>query len=284
MENVITNVEADRRDKAGNICHEHGEDDEDIVIGQDKTGFILDFEGITSGMRMGRASITFGRDENVQNGAPYSVVANVRTSGALNRIFNDQITIQSFGTIYNDDMNVNNFSNISIRTGRNARVRERTHVLSDGEWTYIRHDRPRVIDTEIYNDATDPLTLIIYAGKILSETGNCNFIKNVFMDETGFIVESRDMGRRTNSRIRFDGAVMQKHRCDITVRNRAGRVQREFPFNHEFARRGREVPESNISIYYSKLGGELFVPVHMTVRNAPVIGSAEVRLSRIRRF
>ena len=278
---AIINVTESRRDKAGNIYDEYSGGGD---IAYNKTGFILDFEGITTGMRVGRASITFCTDNTVPHGAPYSVSVDVRTSGALNRIFNDQITIRSSGIIYNDDMIVNEFSNISVRTGRNARTRQRTHTLEDDEWTFFRHNRVRVVDAELYSDATDPLTLIFYAGKMISQYGNCNFIRNAFMDETGFIVESRDRGPRSNPRLRFDGQVMQKHRCDIVLRNRAGREQREFPFNHEFARRGREVPESSISIYYAMVADDMFVPVHMTVRNAPVVGSAEVRLTRIRWF
>jgi len=277
----ITEVQTDieEEDAVEAITTEDDDDDSDQLDITGRTGFTLEFEGTKLRTRIGRANITTAYGA----GNDYEIRASVRTAGILNKLFSDRIRLTSSGISQDGKMIADIFSNATVKSGKNAEVREKIHHLDGNVWTYTRRGNVREVDMKIYDMAMDPLVILIQVGHLITTTGNCDFKYNAFMDETGFIIESRDRGTRKESGIKSGGKIITEHRCDITVRNRAGKVQKDFPFDHEFARKNKNVREAKIHVYYSKMGGDVFVPVFVRAVDTPV-GNIDIKLTRIRRF
>ena len=188
----------------------------------------------------------------------------------------------SKGVFANGRMNTVEFSDTVIRSGKKSN-RDRVYIKnSNNTWQHTVRGKPREFDAKIFENATDPMSLIFYVARVLDSGAGCNMSENSFMDRTGFLAEIIDRGQKSESGIKINKQKITEIRCDVAMRNRAGKVIKDYPFEHEFKKpkSGEKINANLVSIYYSKLGGDTFVPVFVRIRETP-IGTIDIKLVKI---
>ncbi|MCL1892523.1 MAG: DUF3108 domain-containing protein [Alphaproteobacteria bacterium] len=238
-----------------------------------KGGFRLDFTGTKGGIGIGKMNINFSED-----GKGYEIKANGRAAGLLKQFVSDRLQLYSVGEQKSGKMTVRYFSNTTIKDDKKATRKEKIHSFA-GAWTYEKLGKPKEVDNKIFDQAIDPLTLLFHIGRALDETGKCNLSHNGFIDETGFSVTVTDKGKTSESGIKSGKKKISEIRCDAVFANRAGKAMKDYPFEHEFAKKKAKKRPSVISIYYSKFGGDNFIPVYIKVRETP-IGDVNIKLTK----
>ncbi|MDR0319311.1 MAG: DUF3108 domain-containing protein [Rickettsiales bacterium] len=238
-------------------------------------GFALEFEGIKARARIGRVRINFMRD-----GDRYETSMSVRAAGIFKSVLDEKLSLKSAGRISDGRMEADYFLNSSVKD--NGKGEEKVHDFTDGP-AYSYNGTKEEVDGKIYEQAVDPLVILILVGNAIGDAGNCNFSSNSLLDKLGFTVESSDKGDRKDSGIKSKGKPIVERRCDITVRNRAGKKQKAFPFDHEFAKKGKKARAAKIRVYYSDIDGGGIVPVYIKIIETP-IGDFDIRLVKISRF
>jgi len=257
-----------------------GIDTEDIdldlgVASVGKGGYRLEFIGTKMGSTVGRANIGFSN-----NGKEYEVKASARLAGILRQLNGDKMHLRATGKLTGEKMSVNYFYNASVADDKKATKKEKIHSL-DGAWKYSKYGKERKVDAKVFDSAIDPLTLLFHIGRTIDKTGKCNLSHNGFMDDTGFTVTVTDKGPAAESGIKVAKKKIKEIRCDLAFKNRAGKVIKDYPFEHEFAKKSAKKRVNVISVYYSKLNGENFVPVFIKVRETPV-GEVKIKLTGVK--
>ena len=251
-------------------------DDDDIgpiaISGAD--GLHLEFVGTKLGTTVGRASISF-----VDRSGEYEIKANARATGMLNQIFHDRMQFRATGKQNGVKMTVQHFNSTTVKDDNKKTKKEKIHIF-DRDWKYTKYGKDREVDAKIFDHAADPLTLLFHIGRTIDTTGKCNLEHNGFMDETGFSVIVMDKGQTKDSGITRAKKKITETRCDLVLKNRAGKVVKDYPFEHEFAKKKAKKRASVISVYYSKLNGENYIPVFIIARETP-IGEIKVKLNKI---
>ena len=245
-------------------CRKSGDKITRPTVAPRMSGVQLEFTAARLGISLGRLDVAYLTDAAGHN---YNVIINARAAGILRQFFSDNFHFDAHGSIRGNDM----FGHTIHTTNSNSRrTRVRNYYYRAGAWIATNNGEPREIEPEVFEDAIDAITALMMLGHRISTTGNCNLSQNVFLDRSGFHVEVTDHGVESGA----------GHRCDIVFSNRAGRVQRDWPFAHEFARRENRTHPPRSSVYFRRVvdGGD-YVPVEFRFRDTP-IGSLDIRMSR----
>lgn len=235
-------------------------------------GYRLEFRGTKLGTTVGRATINFSDD-----GQGYEIRVSARPAGVLRQIFSERIQLRATGKYRDGKMNVEQFQNVTVKDDKKQTKKEKLHAPG-GPVKYTRYGKEKEIDEKIFDAAADPLTLLFHIGRTIDSTGKCNLVHNGFIDETGFSATITDKGKASETGIKVKNKKISEIRCDVVLKNRAGKVMKDYPFGHEFAKKGAKVRANMISVYYSKMGGDRFVPVLIKVRDTG-IGEINVKLT-----
>ena len=246
-----------------------------VIVAPGSSGFDLEFRGTKLGIGIGRVSVVFA-----DTGKEYEITANIRPTGIVRQIVSDRMQVWAAGKLDNGKMAVSQFYNASIKNDKKKTRKEKIHVL-DGVATYTKYGKERKIDADIFDGAADLLTLIFHIGRTLDETGNCNLSHNGFLDENGFVLTVTDKGKASESGIKRGKKKISEIRCDLVFKNRVGKVMKDYLFEHEFSKKGKKVRSNMISIYYSKMTGNRFVPVLIKLRDTGV-GEINVTLTKVK--
>ena len=260
--------------ESGDGEHDAIDTDPEIAIAPGQTGVRLEFHGTKMGATVGRTTISFS-----DNGREYEIKASARPAGVLRQLFSERFQLRTTGKLNGEKMIVGYFHNTTIKDDKKATKKEKIHS-SEGGWKYTKYGKERKVDAKVFDGAIDPLALLFHIGRTIDRTGKCNMTQNVFMDETGFIVTVTDKGRASESGIKIAKKKIKEIRCDLVFKNRTGKVIKDYPFEHEFAKKSASRRANVISVYYSKLNGNNFVPVFISVRETP-IGEVKIKLSKI---
>jgi len=237
-----------------------------------ENGIRLDFEATKFGAVIGKIRAEFARSD-----AAYEINVSARASGVVKVLGSGKLYFKSSGKIANGKMRFEYFSDISVGAGKNGKKKDKIYFIESGAWTHTARGKAREFDPKIFDGAEDPLTIMFYLAAVLDKGEKCDAVMNSFADRTGFRIDITDGGTRSESGIKVDGKKITEVRCDAVLWNRAGKAQKDFPFAHEFAKKGKHPRANVISVYYSKLGGENFVPVFIKVRATPV-GDIDIKL------
>jgi len=243
-----------------------------------ESGIRLDFEAAKLGAVVGKIRVEFA-----QNGHAYEINISARASGAVKNLGTDKLYFKSAGKIAGGKMRPDYFSDVAVKAGKNGRKKDKVYTFDGKVWTHTLRGEAREVDSRIFAAAADPLTLMFQIARGLDAGEKCDTSANSFADRTGFRIDSLDMGARSESGIKVFGSKITETRCDISLWNRAGKIAKDFPFLHEFAKKKKKVRANSISIYYSKLGGGDYIPVFFKVRATP-IGDIDIKLVKFTRL
>jgi len=241
---------------------------------KEKTGVHIEMEATKLGVGLGRLSIDFVYDDDT-----FEIDLFARASGVLAIFLSDRMEFKSVGKFADGKMQTVYFSDSAVKPGKKPKTKIKTYTLGAGGWRHTLNDEEREIDMKMFDQAAaDPLALLFYIARVLDRGGKCDIRENSFLDKTGFSLTSADKGKTGDSGIKSGKKKIVENRCDLVFRNRAGKTDKGFLFEHEFK---KGAPQNAVTVYYSKMTGDKFVPVFLKLRGTPV-GEIRIKLTKFK--